>query len=420
MRSLALVGAFFALAGSVFGACDNQIAGDHQLTSLRMNLTSPTENELGVPGQTVAPANMKFSVDALDERGQLWASDAEVQAFLVAGGIRLPLKDPCDASTAASTDPNWLLSRFSLAKGHAANVSLPFSTPAIFGRLTLNIEDPVSQAAGATPPIFFPNPTISRLVKPLNLGATNATYCSPFLGRQIIVDGTAMPTGKLIVSSLFQNALAISDTSAPEYGSIYVFTFSRPPTSFAKGRIVDRFAGAVAKFNGMTQVANPTLDPGSEVRTDLLPPYVELDATRRPTPTVTSAENQWLTRYIAAPVRITGVVCETTKDQTRSDNWIKYNTVVLNQTGDGSAESVSGCGGVNSSSYVPPTRFSVQFPGKGVGDFDPAIQAGKEVTITGMLQNSASKSGKTLYWTVSVRDQTDVCLLPRAMCPNAQ
>lgn len=419
MRSPALVGAIFALA-AIESACDNRIAGDHQLTSLRMNLTSPTESELGVPGQTVSPTSMKFSVDALDDQGQIWPSDAEVQAFLVAGGSRLPLKDPCAASTNPSADPDWLLSRFNLTKGHAANVSLPFSTPAIFGRLTLNIEDPVSKAEGATPPIFFPNPTITRLVKPLNLGATNATYCSPFLGRQVTVDSSAMPAGKLIVSSLFQNALAISDTAAPEYGSIYVFTFSRPPTAFAKGRLVDRFAGAVAKFNGMTQVANPTLDPGTEVRTDLLPPYVELDASRRPTPTVTSAENQWLTKYIAAPVRVTGIVCETTKDQTRSDNWIKYNTVVLNQTGDGSAESVSGCGGVNSTAYVPPTRFSVQFPGKGVGNFDPAIQAGKEVTITGMLQNSASKSGKTLYWTVSVRDQTDVCLLPRAMCPNAQ
>jgi len=419
MRSPALVGAIFALA-AIESACDNRITGDHQLTSLRMNLTSPTESELGVPGQSVSPTSMKFSVDALDEQGQIWPSDAEVQAFLVAGGSRLPLKDPCAASTDPSADPDWLLSRFNLTKGHAANVSLPFSTPAIFGRLTLNIEDPVSRAEGATPPIFFPNPTITRLVKPLNLGATNATYCSPFLGRQITVDSSTMPAGKLIVSSLFQNALAISDTAAPEYGSIYVFTFSRPPTAFAKGRLVDRFSGAIAKFNGMTQVANPTLDPGNEVRTDLLPPYVELDASRRPTPTVTSAENQWLTKYIAAPVRVTGIVCETTKDQTRSDNWIKYNTVVLNQTGDGSAESVSGCGGVNSTAYVPPTRFSVQFPGKGVGNFDPAIQAGKEVTITGMLQNSASKSGKTLYWTVSVRDQTDVCLLPRAMCPNAQ
>lgn len=384
-----------------------------------MTLMSPTESELGVPGQTVTPASMKFSVDALDEKGQVWPSDAQLQAFLVAGGGRLPLKDPCDTSASTGADPDWLLSRFNLTKGHAEDVTLPFSTPAIFGRLTLNIEDPVSQAAGATPPIFFPNPTITRLVKPLNLAAMNAAYCSPYLGRQITVDGSA-GTGKLIVSSLFQNALAISDTAAPEYGSIYVFTFSRPPTSFSKGRLVDRFAGAIAKFNGMTQVANPTLDPGNDVRTDLLPPYIELDAKRRPTSSVTSAENQWLTQYIAAPVRITGIVCETTKDQSRSDNWVKYNTVQINQTGDNDPESVTGCGGVNSATYVPPTRFSVQFPGKGVGGFDPATQAGKEVTITGMLQNSASKSGKTLYWTVSVRDQTDVCLQPRATCPNAQ
>jgi len=83
-------------------------------------------------------------------------------------------------------------------------------------------------------------------------------------------------------------------------------------------------------------------------------------------------------------------------------------------------ESSGGCGGVNPTGYVAPTRFSVQFPGKGTNGFDPMLHKGKEVTLTGMLQNSVSKSGKTLFWTVVVRDPSDVCIGPRATCQNAQ
>lgn len=406
------------LAFGGFSGCDAWVPGEHRITSLRMGLISPKEAELGAPGQSVSPSSLRFSVDALDEKGEIFAADASVQAFLVAGGTRLSLQNPCFSDGPQGGDPEWLLSRFDLHLGHAPSVMLPFSAPAIFGRLTLNLEEPESQAQGATPPIFFPNPTITQIVKPLDLSAPNASFCSPYLGRQVIFERSADPKGELIVSSVFQNAVAISDSAASEYGSIYVFTFGRPDTALIKGRILRRVSGAIAKFNGMTQVANPTISATSNQRLDLVPQPIELDAKHRPAQMATAAENRWLTQYIAAPVRITGIVCETDKDQSRHDNWVKYNTVAINQL-DKDPESVNGCGGVNSSSYLPPTRFNVQFPGKGVGGFDPATQAGKEVTVTGMLQNSVSKSGKTLYFSVVVRDKSDVCLEPRAMCPNA-
>lgn len=399
-------------------ACDHQIDSERELTSLRMTLSSPVEAELGAPGREVTPTSLRFSADSLDERGQPFNVNAPVEAFLVAGGTRIPLSNPCAVSDTPAVDPDWLLSRFDLTNGHAPAVSLPLTAPAIFGRITLNIEEPKSLAQGATPPIFFPNPTISQIVKPLDLAATNATYCSPFLGRQIVFDRASTASGKLVVSSVFQNAVAISDSAATEYNSIYVFTFSRPSSFLIKGRVLDRVAGAVAKFNGMTQVGNPVISANDDLRREFVPVPVELTAMRRPTQTTNSAENQWLTKYIAAPVFITGIVCETEKDQGRKDNWLKYNTVAINQTGDGNPESINGCGGTNTTMYIPPTRFNVQFSGKGVGGFDPAIHAGKEVTMTGMLQNSVSKSGKTVFWTVVVREEGDVCLQPRASCPT--
>lgn len=397
-------------------ACQFEIDGENRLTSLRLGLLGPSETELGTPTNRVRPQVMRFSVDALDSQGALMPVNSTVQAFFVAGGSRLPLRNPCALVGNVSETPDWLLTQFSLVAGHAPIVTLPLTTPAIFGRVTLNIEEPQSLAEGATPPIFFPNPTIPQIMKPLDPSAQNASYCQPFLNRQVVFDQASSEQGSLVVSSVFQSGLAVSDTAAADYNSIYVFTFGRPPTSIVKGRVLDRLAGAIAKFNGMTQVANPTMAANDRVDLTLVPQPIELSADRRPAQDPTASENRWLTRHIAAPVRITGIVCEASLDDSRSDNWNRYNTVVINQTGDGKPDSVNGCGGVNSTMYIPPTRFNVQLPGKGVGGFDPAMQAGQEVTITGMLQNSVSRSGKTLFWTVVVRDQSDICLKPRAMC----
>lgn len=416
---LSRIGLGLGLSCSLLG-CEYNVDNEHRLTSLHIGLLGPQENELGSPTHKVSPQVMRFAVRALDEQGMVMPVDRTVQAFLVAGGSRLPLQNPCALVGNTSSTPNWLLAQFSLVAGQAPVVTLPMNTPAIFGRVTLNLEEPESLAAGATPPIYFPNPTISQIMRPLDPSAQNASYCQPYLNRQVVFDRTTDEAGSLVVSSVFQSGLAVSDTSASDYNSIYVFTFGRPPASIVKGRVLSRLSGAIAKFNGMTQVANPSLVPTDTVDLSRVPAPIELSENRRPAQDPTASANRWLTRYIATPVRITGIVCETALDDSRADNWSRYNTIAINQTGDGKADSTNGCGGVNSGSYIPPTRFNVQFPGKGVGGFDPAVHAGQEVTITGMLQNSVSRSGKTLFWTVVVRDQTDVCLQPRAMCPNAQ
>ena len=404
-----------AMTLSVAPGCDNQIAGEHRLTSLRMLLRAPTESELGSPSNTVTPATLKFDVEAIDEKGQLMAVDASLSAYVVAGGSRLSLVDPCQ--TATPTGDPTVLKSIGMRGGKVMGEQVPLNMPAVFGRIAINIEDPQSQALSSTPPIYFPNPTIARLMKPLDLAAGNASFCSPYLARQVTVDTTATPQGKLIVSSVFQSGLAVSDTSSPDYGSMYIFTFSQPSSQIQIGTVLERMSGAIAKFNGMTQLANPTLIPTSTFRPDLVPAPVELDASRRPTGGPTSANNQWLTKSIAAPVRVTGIVCEVNEDNNRKSNWIQYNTVVMNQV-DTDPKSSTGCGGVNPSfDGGLGTRFNVQLPGKGFAGFDPVVFAGQEATFVGMLQNGASKSGKTLFWTAVVRRTSDVCLKPRAQCP---
>ncbi len=411
---LAGVGIWAAQIGLLAG-CDNQIAGEHRLTSLRMTLRSPTESELGSPTNPVTPSTLKFDIEAIDEKGKAFPFDGNLSAYIIAGGSRLSLVDPCSAATPTG-DPA-VLKTIGMRAGKVLGEQVPLNLPPVFGRIALNLEEPLSQALGSTPAIYFPNPTIARLMKPLDVTAGNASFCSPYLARQVTVDGTATSAGKLIVSSVFQNGLAVTDTSSPDYGSMYVFTFSQPSSQIQMGTILASLSGAIAKFNGMTQLANPVLIPTSMFRPDLLPVPIELDATRRPTGGPTSANNQWLTKYIAAPVRVSGIVCDVVADTNRASNWEKYNTIVINQV-DTDPKSSTGCGGVNPSfDNGLGTRFNVQLPGKGFGGFDPAQYAGQEATFTGMLQNGASKSGKTLFWTAVVRRTSDVCLKPKAQCP---
>jgi hypothetical protein len=394
--------------------CDYATPGDHRLTSLRLTLQSPKAGELGTPAAPQRIDSLHFDVEALDEKGQLMPQSPMLSSFLAAGGSRLSLVNPCAAAPPGG-DPGWLLQRFALSAGRATNVVADLTSPVIFGRVELNLEDPVSQALGSSPPIYFPNPTISHLVTPLDPSASNASYCSPFLGRQVVIDHASHPSGagKLVVSSLFQTGIGVSDSSAPEYGSLYVFTFSQPSSALRLGTVISRMSGSIAKFNGMTQLANPAIAATSELQPDLIPQPVTLDSSRLPDNKATDqVNNKWLTKYIAAPARITGTICEVQNDPSRRDNWLKYNTVVINLI-DSDPASTDGCTPGQDFSF---RYFSVQMPGKGFAGFDPLKLAGTEASFVGMLMNSASKSGKTLYWTVAVRSASDVCLTPRTGC----
>ena len=90
--------------------------------------------------------------------------------------------------------------------------------------------------------------------------------------------------------------------------------------------------------------------------------------------------------------------------------------MVISQTGDGKPDSVNGCGGVNSTMYIPPTRFNVQLPGKGVG-----LRSGDTSRPEGHHHRHAAKQRQPLGQDavldrLLVRDQSDICLKPRAMC----
>ena len=154
-----------------------------------MLLQSPMESELGSPSNPVTPSSLKFDVEALDEQGRLMAVDANLSAYIVAGGSRLSLLDPCQSSS--TTGDPALLKTIGMRGGKVTGEQVSLSLPAVFGRIAINLEELSSQSLSSTPPIYFPNPTIARLMKPLDVTAGNASFCSPYLARQVTIDGTA-------------------------------------------------------------------------------------------------------------------------------------------------------------------------------------------------------------------------------------
>lgn len=371
-------------------ACSTDLPPLHAVTSLRLTLWEPAQ--LGSPEMPLLarPESLRFDLQALDDRGQPAAVDGSVDMFLVGSGARIALRNPCADPGGAPGDPPWLLGRVPLKQGQAQDASFRLLADAIFGQVSLVAEDPASRAQGATSPLYLPSPTIPQLMRPWDLKAPNASNCSPYLGRQVVIN-RASAGGKLIVSSVFKDGVAVSDTGSGEYRSLYVFTFGPPSPALVRGRLLRRLSGAIAKFNAFTQLANPNITPSTEaVRPELVPAPEALTADTRP---LTADQQAALLRWSASPVRATATICDLT-DARRADNWNKYSTFVLTY------DAKDGCDNRQT--------FSVQLPARGFAGVDPQAMAGRKLTVTGMLQNSASPGG-TVFWTVLVRDAADVC-----------
>ena len=385
-------------------------------TSVRVSLQSPAESMLGVDGKPVNPAELLFDLSVLDDQGAVARGDFQVDGYLASGGSRLSLRDPCTGKGGAMIDggtaPDWLLTRVGLlsgtAKGQRVNLRDPVLGPLLFGQVSLTFLEPTSGVAGATPPITFPNPTIRQLMEPLDLNARNASFCSRVVGRQAAI--RASDGASLVVSSVFSNGFAVSDSLEKDYRSLYVFTFSQPSTSVRVGRVLTRLSGIIAKFNGATQLANPTVTPSMDLKPDLVPKAVDLLAAARPASQPANMPvpdvNKNLIKLIGSPVRVNAFLCDLT-DSRRRDQYNSYSTLVL--TYDPREAVKDACDSRKT--------FSVQLPSRGFAGVDPDMQAGKEVTITGMLRNSAA-SESTLFWTLVVRDAQDVCFGGPAQCSN--
>ena len=363
------------------------LIGGAMLNSLQIVLHDP--QNVGDPAHPIAADHVTYDVIALDINGNQVMQDMTVKVFASFGGVKTGSADPCSLDPQMKpADPveGLPLDYVPLKNGVAMNHTTML--PPSYGSTAIWAEEPATHVAGASPVMWFANPLVAQVQTPVNPMAANATICSPYNGRFIIIDH---PTGngQLVVSSVFGNAFAVTDTGAPpgSYNSIYLFAFGKPPLYIVPGRVLSDFSGNYAKFYGFTELNFPLFDaalkPGSTAQD---PIYVDL-APVPPPIDLAFADFGNLPKLVgisSSVVRYSGVICNMMPAnpahdpniQNTIDQWVKYNQFVIDND--------MTCDGF--------TNPSVELPSKTLGGFDPTKNVGNLVTVVGMLQNHSGQN----------------------------
>ncbi|MGZ6950313.1 MAG: hypothetical protein ACXVJY_19760 [Ilumatobacteraceae bacterium] len=344
-----------------------------QVSSLLLTLRQPADT--GTPMTPVMAQTATFDLTAVDEKGAAITHDLDVNLFLSFGGVKTGASGMCGSDDSGSLPVETIHLTGGQVLGHTVTL------PQAFGATTLWIDDPASHATGASPTIYFRNPFVADIQTPPDVNAMNATFCSPFNGKFIIVDKPALPNGQLVVSSVFGNAFAVTDTSYgswDKFNSMYVFSFGKPPTYIVAGKVLNSFSGNVSKFLGFTELNFPLFDA-----TDDTVPLAQLP----PPAVVTQPDLSNIPKLIALDagvVSFTGKQCDPSPDnpsmdaniQKTIDQWNKFNEFVL--------DADTSCSAL--------TNYAIQLPSKVFGTYDPLQSAGKMVTVVGMLRNNSGQN----------------------------
>jgi len=343
-----------------------------QVSSLILTLHQPADT--GTPMAPITATTAMFDLQAVDDHGRPITTDVYVDLFLSFGGVKTGAVSACGAGGEVSPIESIMLPGGTLM-GHSVTL------PQAFGATTLWIEEPSSHATGASPTIFYRNPFIADVQTPPDIHASNASFCSPFKGKFIIVDKPAKPTGQLVVSSVFSNAFVVTDTSYggwDQFNSMYLFAFGKPPPYIVPGKVLNQFSGNVSKFVGFTELNFPLFDATDDtVPLATLPPPAVLQQ-----PDITNLPK--LIALDAGVVSYTGTQCDPSPPnpnndptiQKTIDQWVKYSEFVVD--GDGS------CSGLS--------NFALQLPAKVFGTYDPLMNRGKTLTVVGMLRNNSGQN----------------------------
>jgi hypothetical protein len=371
--------------------CDQQLqsrtAG--QISSIALQLLQPVVT--GTPESPINTQSATFNLTAIDDHGLTWPLDVDVDVYISFGGVKTGIVDNCGASNTAP------IKTIHLVAGTATNQSVDL--PQAYGATTIWLDEHSSHATGSSPTIYFRNPLISDIQTPPDLMAPNATFCTPFNRKFIIID-RATGAGQLVVTSVFGNAFAVTDTGGSIFNSIYLFSFGKPPQYIVPGKVLKSFSGNLAKFVGFSELNFPLFDAADDtVPLAPLPAPVVLTQDH-----IANRDNVFLLQYDAGVVEVSGKVCDPDppnptndpKIQSTKDQWASYNEFVIDA--DGTCQSIS--------------NFAVQMPGKVLGTFDPLQHRGGAITVVGMLRNN---SGQNPYLdgngnTIACDDVTNPCV----------
>jgi hypothetical protein len=371
VKNLVCVVALFAA-----GCADHQPSPNAgQISSLVLTLTDPAPGNLGTPAKPVLVQQATFDVQAVDDQGAPITTDLDAQLYLSFGGVKTGVTSMCGSDDPDKSPIETIHLAGGQVKGHTVTL------PVAYGATSLWLDEQTNHATGASPTIYFRNPYITDVQTPPDTTAANATFCTPFAGKFIIVDQPAMPTGKLVVTSVFGDAFVITDTSLGKYdsfSSIYLYAFGKPPPYIVPGKVIKSFSGNVSKFVGFTELNFPLFDATDEtVPLEPVPPPLVVTMADIMNPIKLLSADAGVVTFVATecdpfpPNPMNNPTIQQTRDQ-----WTKYNEFVAST--DGTCDSF--------------TSFAVQLPGKQLGTYDPLANVGKMISFTGMLRNNSGQN----------------------------
>lgn len=293
-----------ALPWLTLAGCVDHRSGISGTQSLRVELVSPAD--LGdidrrLPG---GARTVTVNVTAYDAAYAIDTGfDRDVQVYAQFLGTLTPTPT-VDALNEMVAMP---LASFHLTAGRAMNQSV--ALPPVLGPTTLWIEDgpqavPGSRkidpsyvptyATGASPVMWFRDPSIADIQTPVDETRIDALQVSPLQNKQVSVSASRYGSaGRLVVTSVFSQGYTVSDVKCSDaagtppcttsgYDHVEVFSSSAPRDQngrlLQQGQLIDGFSGGISEFQGLTEIGFPvTFATSDAVTPDHLPPPAVLD-----------------------------------------------------------------------------------------------------------------------------------------------
>jgi len=302
------------------------------------------------------------------------------------------------------------LATFHMTAGRAMAQTLML--PPVLGPTTLWVDDGAdadpTYATGASPTLWYRDPTIADLQTPPRETALDALTASPLQNKQVTVDSSRYgANGRLVVTSVFSQGYTVSDVqcidaagtppcTAKAYDHVEVFSFSAPfdgnGNAIQEGQVIDGFAGGVSEFNGLTEIGFPVTFATSTATTpDRRPAAVKLDPATWFGPLSASDGIINFERNEAGAIEIDGgKVCNLDSDYVTFKQW------KLDPTGTG-----GDCSGNRNVLNVITTGV--------ISDLDPATLVGKTLPrVVGILR--PVEIGTFNVWIIFPRSHADLTL----------
>ena len=340
---------------------------------IKVTITSPTD--LGTSERRVSGLDLTVDLEIQDARGELVPDTVKLNVYAQWLGTLSPVRDAAPP-----------LQEVEVRGGRATGV--PIKLPVAFGPTVLWFEDTgtdrisSSFATGASAPIWYADPTASDVNRPLSEMSAEANERSSLEGKQI----RAVPQAgnQLVVTATYTQSYNVSevrpDGTTPDYGHLYVFSFSKPPVYV--GQVLASVSGGVLEFNGQTELSFPRgnpLDPQPQTR--FFPRPVRINS-------MTLGDNIAMEKLEGALIQVQDVAACPLTSEYDKNNYDRFGQWLLD---------------VGAGCQARFLRLNVVTRGA-VPGYDPPPAAGSRIgCITGTLRNVALNQGSTMVWLIYPR-----------------